>query len=122
MVRKLTESFNQTEIRDEKTFSVLDDRVFVLEAGEDGFSTRKSLNAKGEFVNITQLLFKLCAYDAEIPIRMDSFDDVEFNRISSRLRLDYTTAEGVHKALVMVLYENPCWMEKKNLHQYGIDF
>lgn len=117
----LKESLNQTDIREEKTFSVFGDKATILVGNTDGFDVETTISAHGTFSSITELLITLTKYtQGELPIRLESFDEIEFSTTSSRLRMDYTTEAGEHKALVVCLYENPCWMSKNSLEAYGI--
>lgn len=120
MVRRITESLKQTDIRDMKTFSVLNDKVWVQEDLGDGLEATKYISGSGEFETIEDLLYKLNKQDPEIPIVLSDFDNIDFYITSSRLHMFYTTEGGVVKALALSIYENPCWMSRNSLKDYNI--
>lgn len=120
MVKRITESLKQTDIRDRKTFSVLNDKVWVQEDLGDGLEATKYISGSGEFETIEDLLYKLNKQDSEIPTVLSDFDSIDFYRTSSRLHMFYITERGVVKALAMSIYENPCWMSRSSLRDYNI--
>lgn len=121
---KLTikENVGRTDILDEKSFSVFGGQVYNYTiSGDNAWNDKRVLDANGSYESIRSLLIELTGkLDGELPIRIEDFTDVHYSVDSSVLHLYYTTSNGEDKLLALTIYQNPCWINSKDLPEFGI--
>lgn len=120
MVRKLNEGYNITSFR---FFGVLNDDVMIYNGNyPEGNYQHIKLPKDMPFGNITKLIdIVQDEVDVYIPLIIEEFDDVHFNRIESKLELSWVDGEGEDHTLSFNIYNYPTLATLEDLRKYGIE-